>query len=247
MLKRLLTAVAGLALWCGAAEIAHAYPTSIWNVPTGTVADAGTLHVGIYTYASLERNVSIQDGLTFGALPGLELGGVPGIGAMELGVDTYGSYEAFNGKLQLVGETLYTPAVAVGGLNVGNTMGPSENVVYGAVTKEVGPEDMSGGSWTIGYFTTMSDDPEAVQQSGLMGGISFKITDTFNVAFDFLMGTTSVSGGNLLMNYSVSDNAVVSAGYYIHPSDSTQNLIFIGADLDIPTGLFGQSSAGQED
>ncbi|HEY9855941.1 MAG TPA: hypothetical protein V6D05_09410, partial [Stenomitos sp.] len=164
MLKRLLGAAVGLLVWGGCSAAAEASPTSIWNVPTGTVTEAGNLHVGVYTYSSLDRNVSIQDGLTFGLLPGLEIGGVPGIGAMEIGADTLGSGEVFNAKMQLVGETLYTPAFGVGGMNLANTTGHSENIVYGAFTKEVGPEDMSGGSWTIGYFQTMPSDPEAASQ-----------------------------------------------------------------------------------
>lgn len=227
-------------------EMAAAYPTSVWNVPTGNVTDAGNLHVGIYTYSSAGREVSIQDGLTFGALPGLELFGVPGIGALEVGVDTYGSAEAFNAKLQLFGETLWVPGVAVGGLNLASTSGPSENLVYAALTKETGPEDMSSGSWTIGYFTTRPDDPEATPESGLMGGVTLPLGGGLSVTGDFLLGATSVSGGNVLLNYQVVDSALLSLGYYIHPSDSSANLFFIGADIDVPTGLFGDSSAGQD-
>lgn len=247
MLKRLLWPVIGLGLWLGTSRTALAYPTSVWNVPTGTVVEAGAVHVGVYNYASVDRKTSMQDGLSFGLLPGLEIGGVSQIGAVELGVDTSGSCEVFNGKLQLIGETTWTPAFAVGGFNLANTTGPSENIVYGALTKEVGPEDMSGGSWTIGYFTTMPTDPETPSEGGVMGGMTFKLTDTFNVGFDFMMGTTSVSGGDLFANYSVGDTTTLTAGYYLHPTDSSQNLLFLGVDLDIPTGLFAKPSTGQED
>lgn len=245
MFKRVLLPSMTLAVLSAlVAGPAAAAPTAVWNVPTGTVTDAGNLHVGVYTYSTLDRSASMQDGLTFGALPGLELGGVSGIGALELGVDTFGTSEVFNGKLQLFGETLYTPAFGVGAMNAGNTTGASENIVYGAITKEIGPEDMSGGSWTIGYFTTMPSETETAAESGVMGGMTFKLTDALNVGFDFMMGHTSLSGGDLFASYSVADSAVLTAGYYLHPSDSTQNLVFIGADLDVPTGLFGKAGQG---
>lgn len=241
MLKRTLLAAASLSVLClPFARPAAAYPTAIWNVPTGTVAEAGHFRVGVYTYSTLDRAPSIQDGVTFGALPGLELGGVPGIGALELGLDTYGGEEVFNGKLQLFGETIFVPAVAVGALNMGSTGGVSENFYYASLTKEMGPEDMSSGSWSIGAFNTMPGDPEQAPQRGVMGGIAFPIVPGLDVVADFMSGTTSISGANVFLSFEAAPNANLSAGYYFHHTDSSANLVFVGVDLDLATGLFGQ-------
>lgn len=248
MLKRTLLVVSSLSVLIGlGARPATAYPTSIWNVPTGTVVDPGSLRFDVYTYATLDRSLSIQDGVSFGALPGFELGGVPGIGGLELGVDTYGSEEVFNGKLQLFGETLLVPAVAVGALNMASTGGSSENFVYAAMTKEMGPEDMSLGSWSFGGYNTMPSDPEVPPQMGVMGGASFPILPGLELAADFMSGTTSISGANVFLTYEAAPNAFLSAGYYFHHSDSSANIFFAGVNLDVATGLFGQPPAVQED
>lgn len=241
MLKRtLIAALSVAALATFAAGPAAAYPTAIWNVPTGKVTTPGNLHIGVYTYTTPNRTPFIQDGLTFGALPGLDLGGVSGVGALELGIDTYGSNEVFNGKLQLVGEGNLLPALSVGGLNLFNTNGPSENLVYGALTKGLALGDLSLGSWTLGYFNTAPNDATTASQGGLMGGVYVPLGDRAGVAVDYMTGTTSVSGTNVYLTYGVADNAYVSVGHYFHHSDSNANLTFIGVDLDLATGLFGQ-------
>lgn len=240
MLKRTLIAASSLAaLATLSAGPAAAYPTAIWNVPTGKVTAPGNLHIGVYTYATPTRATSIQDALTFGALPGLDLGGVSGVGALELGIDTYGVSEVFNGKLQLFGEGDLLPALSVGGLNLFNTTGPSENIVYGSLTKELALGDVSLGSWTLGYFNTMPGDGSAAQ-NGVMGGVFYPLGDRAGVAVDHMTGATSVSGTNAYLTYGVASNAYVSVGHYFHHSDPSLNLTFIGVDLDLATGLFGQ-------
>lgn len=248
MLKRTLLVVSSLSVLISlAARPATAYPTAIGNVPTGKVEEPGQLRVETYTSATLDRKPYLQNGVAFGALPGLELGGVPGIGALELGLDTYGSNEVFNGKLQLFGETLLVPAVSMGALNMPLMGGPSENFVYGVMTKEVGPEDMSSGSWSFGAFNTSPSGSEEAPQMGVMGGASFPVLSGLSLAADFMTGTTSISGANVLLIYEVAPSAYLCGGYYFHHSDSSANVWFFGADLYVPTGLFGQRPAVQED
>ncbi len=241
MLKRTLIAAGTMAaLATLSAGPAAAYPTAIWNVPTGKVTAPGNLHIGVYTYVTPNRTPFIQDGLTFGALPGLSFGDLSGIGALELGIDTYGSNEVFNGKLQLIGEGELLPALSIGGLNLFNTNGPSENVTYASLTKELGLGGFSLGSWTIGYYNTMPSDTTTASQMGVMGGVFYPIGDRAGLAVDHMTGTTSISGSNVYLTYGVAPNAYLSVGHYFHHTDSNANLTFIGVDMDLATGLFGQ-------
>lgn len=247
MVNRTLTAAwIGAALAALTAGPAVAYPTAIWNVPTGKVTDPGNLHIGVYTFVTPTRSASFQDGLLFGALPGFTLGEVSGIGALELGVDTTGTSEVFDAKLQLFSESEYFPAFSVGGLNLANTTGHSENVLYDALTKELGIAGFSLGTWTLGFFSTMPSDPEEEAQSGWMGGVSYQL-GSVGLSADYMSGTTSLSGINVYLGYEVASNVYLNVGHYFHYDDRSADLNFVAVDIDLPTDLFGQESASQED
>ncbi|HEY9855945.1 MAG TPA: hypothetical protein V6D05_09430 [Stenomitos sp.] len=238
MRKHCLIAALSVTAAVVAAGPALASPTAIWTVPTGKVTAPGNLHIGVYTFSTPSRQPVLQDGLTFGALPGLELGGVSGIGALEVGIDTFARNEVFNGKLQLFGEGSLWPAVSLGGFNLANTTGPSENILYGVMSKGFELGGVSLGNWTLGYFTTQTSD-QTPSKSGLMGGMFYPLGARAGVAVDYLGNTTGFSGTNVYLTYGVAENAYLSVGHYFHPTDREADLTFMGVDMDLATGLFG--------
>lgn len=143
MAKYLFVLFLQLALLAG---VAHATPsTQIWN-PSTDIQPYRTVHFGIDNYFTLEGLAGggyafpTDNGLTYGLLPGL-----------EVGVDVFLPQSdpfVFNAKYGLA-ENGLMPAVAVGGFGFGtkqNTTG--QNIIYAVAAKT-----FAFGRVSAGYFT----------------------------------------------------------------------------------------------
>lgn len=235
-INRLAVAGTLAILTLAAVEPAKASPTAVWNSPLGQTTAAGNLHAGVYTFLTANRTAMIQNALTFGLLPGLELGGVTGVGAAEVGIDTYGSNEVYNGKLQLMSEGELLPAMAVGGFSLFSNVGASENILYASMTKQLSLGGFSLGTWTAGGFNSQVPG----SQWGGMVGMSYLITGPWSFSADYVSGTTTCSGATTLLSYAVAPNVFLSVGHYFPMQSSNNELTFVAVDMDIPTGLWGQ-------
>lgn len=223
---------------------AMAYPTSVWNVPTAKVVAAGTLHLGDYAESFPSGKPYIDTCASFGLWPGLELGGLYGIGAAEAGFDawfdpTAGAYQQFHGKVQLLGEGDWTPAIALGGLGLGSPQNKSDNFYYGVLTKDLGLGDFSLGTFTVGGYSinTVGATPEV----GPMGGWSRTLFGPVSLALDYIHGSSnSYAGVSGYLGFQVADNTYVEVGYFHSVADANYDTRFVSVDIDIPTGLWAK-------
>lgn len=126
---------------CMVSAVVMATPTTqIWN-PATDVQAAGTYHVGIDNYANFVGNGSYMGptdiGLTYGVLPGLEVG----IDANMPGVEAFGASAKY-----ATNESDKLPALALGIQGVGNLGGTiGMNMIYGLAAKTFPFGRLSGG------------------------------------------------------------------------------------------------------
>lgn len=179
--------------------------TQIWN-PSTDIQSRGTLHFGIDNYFTEQGPAAggyafpTDIGLTYGALPGL-----------EVGLDIFlpqNSPAAFNAKYGIP-ESDKIPSLALGGYGFGTETGVTDqNVIYAIAAKT-----FLIGRISAGYF---SGNP-AVLGTGENAGVILTwdktISDKLWVCVDYA-GTKSVLGATFYgFSYVFSSNTSVIFGY----------------------------------
>ena len=165
--------------------------TQIWN-PSTDIQPTGTVHLGIDNYFTAEDVSSggyafpTDIGLTYGALPGLEVGvdsflPQPNLNTSSLVVNAkYGVPE--NGMI---------PALAIGGFNFGSHS-LDQNVVYGIAAKA-----FAFGRLSAGYFVSnekaLIDPSGNKDNAGVILTWDKQITDKLWASVDYA-GTKSALG-----------------------------------------------------
>ncbi|MCX5750406.1 MAG: hypothetical protein NT099_01845 [Candidatus Saganbacteria bacterium] len=183
--------------------------TQIWN-PSTDIQTTGTYHFGIDNYATL---VPPSDGgyafptdfgLTYGALPGL-----------EVGIDLFAPQENpayFNLKYGIP-EAEKLPAFAVGGYNFGTkTEVTDQNIVYGLIAKTFPLGRLSAGYFS-GNPNLLVDNNGNKDNAGLILTWDKYINDKLWLCIDYA-GTKSVIGSTFYgLSWAFSSNTSVLFAY----------------------------------
>ncbi|MDD4179662.1 MAG: hypothetical protein PHH14_06435, partial [Candidatus Margulisbacteria bacterium] len=181
--------------------------TQIWN-PSTDIQAQGTWHLGIDNYFTVEDTTSggyafpTDLGVTYGLLPGL-----------EVGVDSFlpqtapGSSLILNAKYGIA-ESEALPAVAVGGFGFGLNPGVTDqNIIYGVVAKT-----FPLGRLSAGYFKGKS----ALLGSDGSGAIltwDKALTDKIWACVDYASGDTVLGALFAGVSYAFAPNTSVILGY----------------------------------
>lgn len=176
--------------------------TQIWN-PSTDIQPRGTGHLGIDDYFTVEDrssdgyNFPTDLGLTYGLLPGLE------VGIDELSPQAVpGSQLVFNAKYGLA-ENGVLPALAVGGYGFGTLKGlTDQNVIYGVAART-----FPLGRLSLGYF-----QGNAAALGADNGGVILTWDKTVN---DKLWACVDYASGN-----SVLGALFTGVSYYFYPNAS---------------------------
>lgn len=200
----MLTLVSGLA---------YATPsTQIWN-PSTDIQAAGSWHLGIDDYFTVEDRTSggysfpTDLGLTYGLLPGL-----------EIGVDAFLPQAAPASSLVLnakygIPEKDSLPAIAIGGFGFGlQTNVTDQNVFYGVVAKTFPIGRLSAG-YFLGNEKLLLDPSGNKDNAGLILTWDKAITDKIWACVDYA-GTKSALGATFVgLSYAFASNTSVIFGY----------------------------------
>ncbi|HTY13555.1 MAG TPA: hypothetical protein VMD02_05150 [Candidatus Omnitrophota bacterium] len=184
--------------------------TQIWN-PSTDIQARGTMHLGIDNYFTIEGPAAggyafpTDLGLTYGLLPGL-----------EIGVDAFlpqTSPLVFNAKYAIA-ESDNLPAVALGGFGFGTQKDiTDQNVFYGVIAKTF----PMIGRLSAGYFSgnekLLVDPSGNKDNAGMMLTWDKMITDKLWACVDYA-GTKSVLGSTFYgFSWAFASNTSVLFGY----------------------------------
>lgn len=232
-------------------QAAMATPSGqIW-IPSTDIQTTGVIHLGFDNYSAINTPMGTAPstgasnyydfGITYGALPGLE------IGYDFISVLQYPS--VFNIKYA-VPEGSLPFSVAVGGYNVGfvstdaarGIAGNDLNIMYGVIAKNIeGVARFSAGYYSANPKNMFFDTAAAVngknlENSGLLLSIDRQLNDKWWVAADYQGGYNYFGSLNLGMSYAFSPNTSVIFGYNIYtlPGAATGgNTITTQVDINI--------------
>jgi hypothetical protein len=181
--------------------------TQIWN-PSTDIQARGTWHLGIDDYFTIEDRTS--GGYTFPTDLGLTYGILPGI---EVGVDELAPQSVPGGQLVLnakygIAEAGLVPALAIGGYGFGTLKGQADqNVIYGVTAKTFFLGRLSAGYFQGNSATIGSDN------SGVILTWDKAINDKLWACVDYAGGNSilgALFGG---LSYSFSQNTSVIFAY----------------------------------
>ncbi|MFH0886587.1 MAG: hypothetical protein V1843_00300 [bacterium] len=189
---------------------ANATPsTQIWN-PSTDIQSHGSWHLGIDNYftavgpANGGYALPTDLGLTYGLVPGLEIG-------FDIFLPQSSPF-VFNAKYGIgEGETL--PALAIGGFGFGTEKGVTDqNIIYGVMAKT-----FPIGRISLGYFTgnekLLVDSLGNKDNSGLLSTWDKALTEKIWACVDYA-GTNSLYGSTFVgFSYAFSSNTSVIFGY----------------------------------
>jgi hypothetical protein len=181
--------------------------TQIWN-PSTDIQTRGTWHLGIDDYFTVEDRTSggynypTDLGLTYGVLPGVE------VGIDELAPQSVpGSQLVFNAKYALA-ENGVMPALAVGGYGFGTLKGMTDqNVVYGLAAKTFALGRLSAGYFQGNSGTIGSDNAGVILTWDKM------ITDKLWACVDYAGGNSALGALFGGVSYAFSSNTSVILAY----------------------------------
>jgi hypothetical protein len=257
-----------MALTVGAAGVAMATPsTQIW-IPSTDVQPFGTFHLGIDSYIRADRNSSggrdanVYDiGPVAGFLPFEKLQGEVGFDFLGNSSEPNDSHPwSGNIKIGTPEDSLfkYSPAIAVGGYNLGpsNTKGATpttgaagivsgQNIIYGLVAKTVpaiGPVP-SLGRISAGYYrgserALVNTDNKSANDGVLLSWdrTMSEISDKLWMAVDYMGGNNVDSSVNFGVSWAFAKNVSVIFGYDVYKKKSLagQNTFTTQLDINFP-------------
>lgn len=205
--------------------------TQIW-IPSTDIQATGTTHIGFDNYTSISptgaapsagANNAYVFGVTYGAIPGLEVG-------FDF-ISTLQSPVVFNIKYGIPEGTLPV-AFAVGAYNVGlaNTTaaygGNDQNIIYGLVAKSFDIARVSAGYYTANaqnaaFKTTTAVNGQLQENSGLLLSLDKQFNDKVWGAIDYQGGYNGFGALSFGFSYAVAPNTSILFGYDIYTLPST--------------------------
>ena len=185
--------------------------TQIWN-PSTDIQTRGTVHLGIDNYFTVEDGSSggyafpADIGLTYGILPGMEIG----VDSLAPQPNLSTSSLLVNGKYA-IGENGAVPALAVGVFNYGSHAA-DQNVVYGVVAKTLPLARLSVG-YFVGSEKALVDPSGAKDNAGIILTFDKPLNDKLWVSIDYA-GTKSALGATFYgFSWAFSPNTSVLFAY----------------------------------
>lgn len=250
---------------------ASAFPSSVVFAPTGEAKDLGT--VSHFGYAAMSLKPQVRPGVSWvgnqvGLLPRIKYGG-SGLtfGGVEVGVDAFnadylGQPNAYvkplvNGKLQLLMETGWVPAFAVGYIGAPFRMERSQNLFYGSVTKSLSVGGAKLGRLTLGFGHCENDDRTVFYATApfakaasflLLGGYESPSLGPLSIAIDQIGGVGEINSTNAAINLTPFDGATVSGGAFFSNDRSTEQaridgaMAFVTIQWNVITAFAGKPS-----
>ncbi len=222
--------------------------TQIW-IPSTDIQATGTFHLGLDNYSSVGTGTAaaagvtnyFDGGLTYGALPGLEVG-FDYISTLQYPV-------VFNVKYG-ISEPALPVSVAVGAYNIGLTAtsatvlnGNDQNIIYGLVAKNfdgIGRFSAgyySGNSKNAAFDTTVLVNGKAQESSGLLLSFDKQINDKVWAAVDYQGGYNFFGAVSFGVSYAFAPNTSVIFGYDMYtitpPTGTPGNYNTFTTQLDI--------------
>ncbi len=202
-MKKIASTVAAIILLVG---VGNATPsTQIWN-PSTDIQGTGTVHFGIDNYFTQQGTA--VGGYAFPSDIGLTYGVLPGV---EIGVDVFlpqNSPLVFNAKFA-VPESSVLPAFAIGGFGFGTETGVTDqNVLYAVAAKT-----FMVGRVSAGYFSGNDKVLGAGENAGVILAWDKAVSDKIWLCVDYA-GTKSALGSLFYgASYVFSPNTSVIFGY----------------------------------
>ena len=207
-MEKKVVSLAGLLVFVILVSGTFATPsTQIWN-PSTDIQALGSWHLGIDDYFTVEDRTSggynypTDLGVTYGVLPGLE------VGIDELSPQAVpGSQLVFNAKYGIV-ENGAMPALAVGGYGFGLLPGMTDqNVIYGVAAKTLALGRLSAGYFQGKAGTIGSDNGGVILTWDKM------ITDKLWACVDYAGGNSALGALFGGVSYAFSSNTSVILAY----------------------------------
>lgn len=213
------------------APAAMAYPSSVVFAPVGDCLELGVANFSLYNaFYGPAVGPNVWAGVNVGVLPSIPYGKTGlAFGGAELGVDVIQQVglgpdikPIFNGKLQLLVETDYLPALSLGVMDLHpQSWSRSLNYAYGVATKGLSLRgvDLGRVSWGLGY--ALPQDP-ALYSGGsynttgnlsALAGYETPMFGPFYLGLDHVGGNSEVSSTNLALNFQVAEGVFGSLGY----------------------------------
>lgn len=207
--------------------------TQIW-IPSTDIQATGTTHLGFDNYSTVNTDNGVQQGLapslgvtnyydfgvTYGALPGLEVG-VDYLSFLQNPLVLNVKYGIPEGTLPV--------AVAVGAYNLGTSatttapayIGNDMNIVYGLVAKNFDFGRLSAGYYTANakngaFNTTVAVNGKLMENSGVLLSYDKQFTDKIWGAIDYQGGYNYFGAVSFGVSYAVAPNTSVIFGYDIY-------------------------------
>jgi len=205
--------MAVLLIFSIAAVEANATPsTQIWN-PSTDIQAKGAWHLGIDNYFTKEGPNPVEGGYAYPTDTGLTYGLLPGL---EIGVDAFlpqTSPFTFNIKYGIA-ESESIPAFAVGGFNFGTQANATDqNVLYGVISKTFPLIGRLTGGYFSGNEKLLLDPGGNKDNAGVILTWDKSLTDKVWASVDYA-GTKSVLGALFYgFSYAFSSNTSVIFAY----------------------------------
>jgi len=162
---------------------ASAYPTSVVFAPSGEALPFGgfalSSYLGMTVWPKPSRIGSVWGSLNVGVLPSLDLVTTPAgkltFAGAEVGIDVFGPDTdgsptfVMNVKLQLVKETDYWPALAIGFFQISPDSQRGQSLGYFSLSKSFAVRDTDLGQLTLGMMRSFVDDTLIAPQCFVSG------------------------------------------------------------------------------
>lgn len=186
-------------------EVGWATPsTQIWN-PSTDIQAVGVWHLGIDNYFTVAG--SAEGGYAFPTDVGLTYGALPGL---EVGIDIFEPQAApftFNLKYGIQEKNGF-PALAIGGFGFGTLAGVTDqNVVYGVAAKTFPLGRLSAGYYTGNASTVGADN------KGIILTWDKALTDKFWACVDYAGGTSALGATFYGFSWLFAPNTAIIFGY----------------------------------
>ncbi len=204
--------------------------TQIWN-PSTDIQGAGTLHLGIDNYFSIESNTvkpyafGTDVGLTYGLMKELEIG----IDAVEPSVNPL----FFNLKFGFP-EAGAVPAIAAGIFNFGTQVNVTDyNIIYVVIAKTFDPI----GRISLGYYS--GNDKLLVTETGAAANTGFiaswdkAISEKIWLSVDYASGMSSYGSLSIGGSYAFTPATSIIFGYVIFNNNKVNANNTFTTQLDI--------------
>lgn len=214
---------------------ASAYPSSVIYAPSGEALPFGSFALGAYAGLGLSPDVAFGSGwggLNIGVVPSIDIANTPAgkiaFAGAEIGFDVFGPDEVgeprfvLNAKVQLLKDSAFIPAIAIGFFQISPDPGRSAMLGYFSLSKSITIRDIEFGQVTFGMMRSFAGSsliapqcfvsgapaclfrgaaPFEDQNGAFLAGYLSPWFGPVGFSIDHVGGTSAVSSTNLAVNF----------------------------------------------